>query len=140
MLKLVVGSLNANAWMTILLIVILVGWLAYTLIQNYRIKQVAKYLTNEEFQSGMRKAQVVDLRETRTFKDGHILGARSVPYSTLRNFYQQIRPDLPVYLYDQGKTVSKRAAMFLSKKGYKDLYILKTGYQQWNGKEKKNQN
>lgn len=137
MLKLIVGALNANGWMTILLIIILLGWLIYTLIQNYRVKQAAKYLTNADFQSGMRKAQVIDLRESKTFKDGHILGARNVPYSTIRNFYQQIRPDLPVYLYDQGKTVSKRAALFLSKKGYQQIFILKTGYQNWDGKEKK---
>ncbi|MFD1126130.1 rhodanese-like domain-containing protein [Lentilactobacillus raoultii] len=139
MLKLVVGALGANGWMSIILIIILLGWLGYTLVQNYRVKQVAKYLTNDDFQSGMRKAQVVDLREPKTFKAGHILGARNVPYSTIRNFYQQIRPDLPVYLYDQGKTVSKRAALFLNKKGYQELFILKTGYQNWNGKEKKSQ-
>ncbi|EEI70214.1 rhodanese-like domain-containing protein [Lentilactobacillus hilgardii] len=137
MLKLIVGALNANGWMSIILIVILLGWLIYTLVQNYRVKQAAKYLTNKDFQSGMRKAQVVDLREPKTFKDGHILGARNVPYSTMRNFYQQLRPDLPVYLYDQGKTVSKRAALFLRKKGYQNIFILKTGYQNWDGKEKK---
>ncbi len=133
----IVGSLNANGWMSIILVIILAGWLGYTLITNYRVRQAATYLSNEDFQSGMRKAQVIDLRESKSFKDGHILGARNVPYSTIRNFYQQLRSDMPIYMYDQGKTMSKRAALFLSKKGYKDLYILKNGYQNWNGKEKK---
>ncbi|EHL99636.1 rhodanese-like domain-containing protein [Lentilactobacillus parafarraginis] len=137
MLKVIVGSLNANGWMSIILVIILAGWLGYTLITNYRVRQAATYLSNEDFQSGMRKAQVIDLRESKSFKDGHILGARNVPYSTIRNFYQQLRSDMPIYMYDQGKTMSKRAALFLSKKGYKDLYILKNGYQNWNGKEKK---
>lgn len=137
MLKVIVGSLNANGWMSIILVIILAGWLGYTLITNYRVRQAAIYLSNEDFQSGMRKAQVIDLRESKSFKDGHILGARNVPYSTIRNFYQQLRSDMPIYMYDQGKTMSKRAALFLSKKGYKDLYILKNGYQNWNGKEKK---
>ncbi len=63
----------------------------------------------------MRKAQVIDVREKKVFDAGHILGARSVPYSTMRAYYQQIRKDLPVYLYDQGKTMSSRSAVLLKK-------------------------
>lgn len=133
----IVGAINANTVMTIILVLILIAWGGYTVMQNMRVKQAAKYLKNDEFQHGMRKAQVIDLREQKNFKDGHILGARSMPYSTIKNFYSQLRPDLPVYMYDQGRTISKRAALFLSKKGYKELYILKSGYQGWNGKEKK---
>ncbi|AEB73422.1 rhodanese-like domain-containing protein [Lentilactobacillus buchneri] len=134
---LIIGAITANLVTTIILIVILLAWGGYTIFQNMRVKQVATYLKNDEFQKGMRKAQVIDLREQKSFKDGHVLGARNMPYSTIKNFYSQLRPDLPVYMYDQGKTISKRAALFLSKKGYKDLYILKSGYQGWNGKEKK---
>ncbi|OFA10653.1 thiosulfate sulfurtransferase GlpE [Lentilactobacillus sunkii] len=133
----IIGAINANTVMTVILVLILIAWGCYTIFQNMRVKQAAKYLKNDEFQQGMRKAQVIDLREQKNFKDGHILGARSMPYSTIKNFYTQLRPDLPVYMYDQGKTISKRAALFLSKQGYKDLYILKSGYQGWNGKEKK---
>lgn len=134
---LIIGAVNANAVMTIILVIILIAWGGYTIYQNMRVKQAATYLKNDEFQKGMRKAQVIDLREQKDFKAGHILGARNMPYSTIKNFYTQLRPDLPVYMYDQGKTISKRAALFLSKKGYKDLSILKSGYQNWNGKEKK---
>ena len=137
MFLLIIGAITANLVTTIILIVILLAWGGYTIFQNMRVKQVATYLKNDEFQKGMRKAQVIDLREQKSFKDGHVLGARNMPYSTIKNFYSQLRPDLPVYMYDQGKTISKRAALFLSKKGYKDLYILKSGYQGWNGKEKK---
>ncbi|WP_283678325.1 rhodanese-like domain-containing protein [Lentilactobacillus sp. Marseille-Q4993] len=120
-----------------ILISLLLGWLIYDLIQNYRARNAATYLSNEDFRAGMRKAQVIDLREKNNFKAGHILGARNMPYSTIRNFYGQLRTDLPVYLYDQGKAMSKRAAIFLKKKGYKEIYLLKTGYQNWDGKEKK---
>lgn len=44
----------------------------------------AKFLTNEEFKAGMRRAQIVDVREPATFKRAHILGARNVPYSQLK--------------------------------------------------------
>ena len=137
MFLLIIGAISANLVTTIILIIILLAWGGYTIFQNMRVKQAATYLKNDEFQKGMRRAQVIDLREQKSFKDGHVLGARNMPYSTIKNFYTQLRPDLPVYMYDQGKTISKRAALFLSKKGYKDLYILKSGYQGWNGKEKK---
>ena len=133
----IIATLNSTDWLAIIVVVILLGLLGYRLYDNMRVKQNAKYLNNEEFKEGMRRAQIIDLREKSNFDAGHILGARNVPYSTIRNFYCQIRPDLPVYLYDQGKTLSKRAVLFLSKKGYKQLYILNSGYQNWDGKEKK---
>ncbi len=132
-----VGAISSNGWSFILLIIVLICWGGYSLFREYQVRKVAKYLTNDDFQEGMRRAQVIDLREKKNFNAGHILGARNLPYSTLRNFYSQLRKDLPVYLYDQGKTISKRAAVFLSKKGYSQIFILKSGYQNWNGKEKK---
>ncbi|WP_268912986.1 rhodanese-like domain-containing protein [Lentilactobacillus sp. SPB1-3] len=134
-----VAAISGSLISWIVLVILLLAWFGYYTFQNYQVRQVATYLSNEEFRKGMRRAQVIDLREKSNFKSGHILGARSLPYSTLRSFYAQIRADLPVYLYDQGRTVSKRAAVLLGKKGYKNIYILKTGYQNWDGKEKKDE-
>ncbi|KRM93916.1 rhodanese-like domain-containing protein [Lentilactobacillus senioris] len=133
----IIAALNSTEVLAIIVVVLLLGWLGYRLYDNSRVKKRATYLSNDEFKAGMRRAQIIDLREKSNFDAGHILGARNVPYSTIRNFYRQIRPDLPVYLYDQGKTLSKRAVLFLSKKGYNQLYILNSGYQNWDGKEKK---
>ncbi|GMA54164.1 hypothetical protein GCM10025857_55210 [Alicyclobacillus contaminans] len=47
-----------------------------------------------------------------------------------------IRKDLPVYLYDTGKSLSVRAANKLRKNGYTDIYILKEGFNGWQGKKK----
>ncbi len=71
------------------------------------------------------------------FNAGHILGARNIPYSTLRAYYKGLRKDVPIYLYDQGKEMSTRAAIFLHKQGYNNISILKTGYNRWDGKTKK---
>ena len=85
----------------------------------------------------MRKAQVIDLRQKDAFDKGHILGARSLPYIYLKQQYGELRPDLPVYLYDDGMQLSTQAVTFLAKKGYHKLYILKGGYAEWHGKTKK---
>lgn len=100
-------------------------------------KRNATTLTEEEFKDGMRKAQVIDVRERDEFNAGHILGARSIPYSVLKESMGSIRKDQPVYLYDQKKAMSIRTANKLRKAGYTDLYILKGGYEDWTGKTKK---
>ena len=92
---------------------------------------------SEEFKETMRKAQVIDVREKDTFDAGHILGARSMPYSMLKTTIGSLRKDQPVYLYDQKKALSIRAANLLRKNGYTDIYILKGGYDGWTGKVKK---
>ncbi|ALS35789.1 rhodanese-like domain-containing protein [Enterococcus rotai] len=100
-------------------------------------KRSAKIITEEEFREGMRKAQIIDVREKDSFDAGHILGARSMPYTTIKTTLNSIRKDQPVYIYDQKKSLSIRTANQLRKNGYKDLYILKGGYEGWTGKTKK---
>lgn len=77
------------------------------------------------------------IRSRDQFDRGHILGARSLPYPILRQQGSDLRPDLPVYLYDEGMTLSTQAAVHLAKQGFKQIYILKDGYVQWTGKTKK---
>lgn len=122
---------------TIVLGIILVAWGLWQLITVMRRNSVATVIDEETFTAGMRKAQVIDLREKKEFDAGHILGARNLPYSTFRANHSLIRPDLPVYLYDEGKALSSRVAISLGKENFKDLYILKGGYAGWQGKTKK---
>lgn len=100
-------------------------------------KKSAKTITEEEFREIMRKGQIIDVREKDTFDAGHILGARNIPYSTFKQTHASLRKDLPVFLYDQKKTLSIRSANILRKNGYTDVYILKGGYNNWTGKIKK---
>ncbi|USS87569.1 rhodanese-like domain-containing protein [Fructilactobacillus hinvesii] len=103
----------------------------------FRVKKYTQFLSESQFQAGIRKAQVIDLREDQSFENGHILGARNIPYASLKMMYQQLRPDLPVYLYDQTKVLSVQAAKFLHQQGFRELAILNEGYQKWDGKVKK---
>ncbi|EJN56582.1 Putative Rhodanese-sulfurtransferase [Loigolactobacillus coryniformis subsp. coryniformis CECT 5711] len=118
----------------IVVLLYIVGQQVYFMVQR---KRVGTELSEEEFNAGMRKAQIIDLRESKYFDSGHILGARNLPYSQLKQRYSEIRPDLPVYLYDQGRTLSTRAAIQLHRKGYRKIFWLKRGFQEWNGKTKR---
>ena len=117
-----------------ILLVIVLAMVFNELYLKIMVKRSAKMLTEEEFKETMRKAQVIDVREKDTFDAGHILGARSMPYSMLKTTIGSLRKDQPVYLYDQKKALSIRAANLLRKNGYTDIYILKGGY---DGKVKK---
>lgn len=101
-----------------------------------RLRKAVIPLTQDEFIAGYRKAQLIDVREAKDFDAGHILGARNIPYSQLRQRQKEIRPDLPVYLYDQNGGKSARAALFLKKKDYQELYHLTGGFRKWTGKIK----
>lgn len=120
-----------------ILLVIVLAMVFNELYLKIMVKRSAKMLTEEEFKETMRKAQVIDVREKDTFDAGHILGARSTPYSMLKTTIGSLRKDQPVYLYDQKKALSIRAANLLRKNGYTDIYILKGGYDGWTGKVKK---
>lgn len=117
-------------------IAILVVLLVYAGISAYRLKKIVTNLSQEQFIEGYRKAQLIDVREPKEFEGGHILGARNIPSSQFRQRYKEIRPDKPVYLYDQSGARSSRSAMFLKKKGYTQLFQLQGGFKSWTGKVK----
>lgn len=116
--------------------IVLFGILVYFLISSFRLKKAVTGLTQEQFIEGYRKAQLVDVREPKEFEGGHILGARNIPSSQLRQRYKEIRPDKPVYLYCQNSARSARTALFLKKKGYTQIHQLQGGFRQWTGKIK----
>lgn len=121
-----------NLFLASVLLLVGLNWLFYYIMG----KRSAKVLTQEEFKEGMRKAQVLDVREKDDFNAGHILGARNIPFTVFTQSIAGLRKDQPIYLYDQTKTLSVRAASKLKKNGFTDIYVLKGGYQDWTGKTK----
>ncbi|MFD3447766.1 rhodanese-like domain-containing protein [Microbacteriaceae bacterium 4G12] len=116
---------------------ILIAFITYSVIMYFYQRNLVKSLTEEEFRSGYRKAQLIDIREPDEYKVGHILGARNIPLSQLRLRYKEVRSDQPVYLYCQNGLRTGRAGQFLKRKGYTQLFQLKGGFKTWTGKVKK---
>ncbi|MEL3974080.1 rhodanese-like domain-containing protein [Rossellomorea oryzaecorticis] len=119
-----------------ILLVVLGGIIAYSLFTYFNQKRVVNTLTEEEFKAGYRKAQLIDVRESNEFDNGHILGARNIPLSQMKMRQKEIRNDQPVYLYCQSGMRSARAAQMLRRKGYRDLHQLQGGFKKWTGKIK----
>lgn len=128
------------ATINIILFSIIIIYGLYKLYFFIMRKRTAKMLTQEEFQESMRSAQVIDVREKEDFNRGHILGARSVPYTISKahkEYLTAIRKDKPIYLYDNKVAMAIYMAKLLKKEGFTDIYILKDGYSGWTGKTKK---
>lgn len=106
------------------------GW------NKIQAKSIGGELSNDDFKAGMRKAQIIDLREKEAFKRKHIDGARNLPYSMLKYQFGELRSDLPVYLYSDSQTITLRAARVLKKKGFANIKWLKDGFDRWDGRIK----
>ncbi|KZE66394.1 hypothetical protein AWM68_08525 [Fictibacillus phosphorivorans] len=117
---------------------IVVAILAYVIGMGLYQKRFLKTLNEEEFKAGYRKAQLIDVREPEEFKKGHILGARNIPLSQMRQRLKEVRNDQPVYLYCESGFRSARAANFLKKKKYGQLHHLQGGFRKWTGRVKSN--
>jgi rhodanese-related sulfurtransferase len=90
------------------------------------------YLTAEDFRSNMRKGQLVDIRSKEDFTKERINGSRNYPNKDIFQSLHLFRADQPVFLYansDKGtvKTVAKK----LLKKGFKPVYVLIGGLDNW---------
>lgn len=125
--------MRLNLVLGLIILAIALNW-AYFQIMGRRS---ATIISEDEFKAGMKKAQVIDVREKNEFDSGHILGARNIPFTVLTNSFSAFRKDQPIYLYDTRKSLSIRAANKLRKEGFTNVYILKEGYEGWSGKTKK---
>ncbi|WP_163969981.1 rhodanese-like domain-containing protein [Oceanobacillus halotolerans] len=118
------------------LVIAIVALVAFGVFRYFRQRSYLKVLTEDQFREGYRKAQLIDVREPQEFERGHILGARNIPITQMKQRLIELRKDKPVYLYCQGASRSARAAQLLHKKGYQDIYQLKGGFKKWTGKIK----
>lgn len=110
-----------------------ISWIYYRI----RAKQLDGSMSPKEFENTMRKAQIIDTREKQEYDTKHILGARSLPYTQMKVYANELRKDLPVYIYDRSVNSSIRAAGRLKKYGFSDVHWLSQGFNDWEGKTKK---
>src|SRR5690625_5028177 len=96
-------------WILLILLVI------FVVFRRFYKPRYLTTLIQDDFIKGYRKAQLIDVREPREYEGGHILGARNIPMSQLRQRINEIRNDQPVYLYCQSGARSQQAAQLLKK-------------------------
>ncbi|WP_081262710.1 rhodanese-like domain-containing protein [Lacticaseibacillus rhamnosus] len=74
------------------------SWL-WSYYQKSKFKAIGGEISPETFEHTMRKAQIIDLRERNEFKAGHILGARDLPYTQLRERLGEMRKRFAGFIY-----------------------------------------
>jgi len=74
---------------------------------------------------------VIDVREPREFRQGHIPNAQSIPLMKLFGDISQVPKDHPVIFVCRGGRRSTRATYALSRQGYENVRVLVGGMQAW---------
>ena len=126
---------------TLIYLLLVVSLLAFLIYQAYfwiKRKQSASMIDQADFQATMHQAQIIDVRAAQEFRSSHILGARNIPYSEVRQLKKApgLNRSQKIYLYDNGVNIATRMASVLKQEGYEDIYILKGGFNEWEGKTK----
>ncbi len=73
-------------------------------------------------------AFILDVREQYEWDDGHIIGAKHIPLSELRERLDEIPRDEPVYIHCRSGQRSYNACMALQNRGYDNVYNIAGGY------------
>ncbi|MCE3295731.1 MAG: uncharacterized protein K0R65_1445 [Crocinitomicaceae bacterium] len=92
-------------------------------------------LSPAKFKKGIAKKdiQLVDVRTNKEFEAGHIGDAQNINYFAA-GFKEQINKldkEKPVYVYCQGGGRSGAAAKMLVEMGFKEVFDLEGGYDDW---------
>ena len=83
--------------------------------------------------NGESPPRVIDVREPREFRQGHIPGARLLPLPFLLNHIDQIPREHPVVIVCRGGRRSTRATALLRDRGYDKAQVLTGGMIAWQG-------
>lgn len=133
----IVKIFNQNLWLNLVLMIILVALVGRMLYLGWKTKRIATTLSPEEFRAQMKSGQLIDVRDRDSFQAKHIMGARNFPLNTLKDSMSGLRKDRSIFVYDQRKDRAGLVVRQLHKAGFRNLYILKGGFDQWDGKVKK---
>lgn len=100
------------------------GYVATNLL-NGVFKQVREKDVRGLVESG---AFIVDVREKNEYELSHIIGAKNIPLSQLRQRVNEIPKDQPVYLHCRSAQRSYNAVMALQQLGFENVYNVSGGY------------
>jgi len=105
--------------------------------QTAEAQQSAFLLTADSFEKRMSEnnsQQIVDVRSSGEFSKGHIENAFNIDIDG-KEFQQQVSAldkSKPVFVYCLSGGRSSKAAAYMRKKGFKEVYELNGGLMQWN--------
>ncbi len=98
--------------------------------------QSVKTVDVKAFDSGLKKenAQLLDVRTPDEYKDGHLKGSTLADWNDQEAFLKNVKvldKSKPVYVYCLAGVRSLKAADWLTKNGYTQVYSLDGGIKAW---------
>lgn len=99
--------------------------LVATNILNGSFKQVYVHQVRDLVESG---AFIVDVREADEYELSHIVGAKNIPLSEIRDRVNEIPKDRPVYLHCRSAQRSYNACVALGHLGFNNIYNVSGGF------------
>ena len=95
-----------------------------------------RFLDKETFAERIKKsgAVVIDVRMPQEFEQSHIEGAINIDFFNPEFKYQllELKKNKEYYLYCKNETRSKMTMTFMDNNDFKEVYVLKGGYEDWN--------
>lgn len=97
----------------------------------------AKPIPLEEFKeriSNIDTLQLIDVRTSEEFQEGHIEHAQNIDYfqeEAFRTYFTNYDKEEPLYLYCRSGNRSQKAAAILKEMGFEHIYDLEGGYTVW---------
>lgn len=116
------------------LLPISVGLFAGLLISTRKKVDLTQLVTldAEEFRLNMRKGQLIDIRKEDDFKKTKVNGSRNFPKRSIFSSLHKMRKDQAVFIiYSVHGTNPKSVAKKMIKKGFRPIYVLKGGIENW---------
>ncbi len=102
----------------------------------------APMLEVAEFQKGMQRNRsvLVDVRMPQEYEQGHIEGSTNINFfdPNFKNQLLALDKDKKYYLYCKNDTRSEKAGEFLLQNDFKDVFVLKGGFDAWKSTDIKN--
>jgi len=93
---------------------------------NYKrisIEQVQEIMSDQ--------ATIIDVRDQQSYSMGHIENAVHVSDLNIQQFIDGTDKSKPLIIYCYRGNSSQDAARYLSKKGFKDVYSMDGGFEEW---------
>lgn len=94
-----------------------------------------RHLSPERVESLARSGQalIVDVREASEYRSGHLPRSKHISLGQLVHRLREVPRDKTVVVVCRSGSRSARAAELLAEAGYKNVYNLSGGMQNWNG-------
>jgi rhodanese-related sulfurtransferase len=96
-----------------------------------------RILDKEAFAAGIKKSgvKIIDVRMTADFEQGHIEDAININFfdPEFKHKLLELNRNKTYYLYDKKEKTAYRSMKFMQDNDFKNVYMLKGGYEAWKG-------